>query len=61
MWESISTAPYDCDLELAVVEDNSVHPLIFPCRRTKDGWVKASTRERVIVSPTHWRVWPGKG
>jgi hypothetical protein len=58
IWESISTAPYDRDLEIAVVEGDHVHPLIFACRRTMDGWVRASTRERVAISPTHWRLWP---
>jgi len=57
LWEAISTAPYGCDLELAVIDGNHVHPLIFPCQRTTGGWVKASNRERVLVSPTHWRLW----
>jgi hypothetical protein len=60
VWEDISTAPYDCDLELAVIDGNRVHPLVFACRRTTSGWVKASARERVLVSPTHWRLWPAK-
>jgi hypothetical protein len=57
VWEGISTAPFDCDLELAVIDGNRVHPLIFACRRTPSGWVKASSRERVLVNPTHWRPW----
>lgn len=61
VWEEISTAPYDSDLELAVVEADRVHPLIFACRRTASGWVKAATRERVHVSPTHWRPWRDGG
>jgi hypothetical protein len=61
VWEEISTAPYDCDIELAVVEADRVHPLIFACRRTPSGWVKATTRERVSVSPTHWRPWRNEG
>ena len=60
VWEDISTAPYECDLELAVVDGNRVHPLIFACRRTASGWTKASSRERVMVSPTHWRLWSAK-
>jgi len=57
IWETITTAPYESDLELAVVEGNHVHPLVFACRRTTEGWVKASTRERVVINPTHWRLW----
>jgi len=57
VWERISTAPYDRDLELAVIEGNHVHALVFACRRIVDGWIKVSTRERITVSPTHWRPW----
>jgi hypothetical protein len=60
VWEGISTAPFDCDLELAVIDGNHVHPLIFACRRTASGWVKAASRERVMVSPTHWRPWSAR-
>jgi hypothetical protein len=57
IWEPIANAPYDRDLELAVVEDQHVHSLVFACRRTVAGWIKASTRERVIINPSHWRPW----
>jgi len=59
VWESISTAPFGRDLELAVIEADRVHSLVFACRRAADGWIKAQTLERVIVSPTHWRPWVG--
>ena len=59
VWEDISTAPFDRDLELAVIEGAFLHALVFACRRTLDGWIKAQTRERVIVNPTHWRPWAG--
>jgi len=58
MWQEISTAPYDRDLELAVIERDHLHPLIFACRRTTGGWIKVATRERVAIHPTHWRPWP---
>ncbi len=57
VWHEISTAPYDCDLELAVVERDRVHPLVFACRRTPGGWIKVATREWVTIHPTHWRPW----
>jgi predicted metal-binding transcription factor (methanogenesis marker protein 9) len=57
MWESIATAPFDRDLELAVIDKDGTHALVFPCRRTRGGWVKAGTLERLDVSPTHWREW----
>lgn len=57
MWQEVSTAPYNLDLELAVMDRDGTHPLIFPCRRTLVGWIKSGTRERVDVMPTHWRPW----
>jgi hypothetical protein len=59
VWETISTAPFGRDLELAVIEGNRVHPLVFACRRAPDGWLKVQTLERIVVSPTHWRPWAG--
>ena len=57
VWETIVTAPYDRDLALAVIEGDHVHPLVFACRRGPNGWIKVATRERIPVSPTHWRPW----
>lgn len=57
IWEEISKAPYDRDLELAVIEKDRVHPLIFACRRTPGGWVRVPSMDRVAISPTHWRTW----
>ncbi|NEV00377.1 hypothetical protein FNJ47_32335 [Bradyrhizobium sp. UFLA 03-164] len=56
-WERVATAPFDRDLELAVIEGNAIHQLVFPCRRILGGWVKAGTVERILVQPTHWRAW----
>jgi hypothetical protein len=57
VWERIAAAPYDRDLEVAVIEKDHVHPLVFACRRAASGWVNASTGERVLINPTHWRPW----
>ncbi len=59
-WKPITSAPFDCDLELAVIEGSGVHPLVFACRRVVGGWINAATRERVPVHPTHWRDWGDK-
>jgi hypothetical protein len=48
-WQPISTAPYDRDLELAVVSQGEVHALVFPSRRTPVGWVDAETARRIEV------------
>ncbi|SIO44459.1 hypothetical protein SAMN05443247_05455 [Bradyrhizobium erythrophlei] len=57
IWQRISTAPFGCDLELAVIEEAHVHQLVFACRRAPGGWINAQTNQRVIVRPTHWRLW----
>lgn len=56
-WELISTAPFDQDLQLAVIDDRGPHALVFPCRQIAGGWVKAGTKSWVDVEPTHWRAW----
>jgi hypothetical protein len=56
-WLPITTAPFDRDLELAVVGCDGVHALVFPCRRILGGWMKAKTREKINVLPTHWKLW----
>jgi hypothetical protein len=57
IWQDISNAPIDCDLELAFIDRDGAHALIFPCRRIADGWAKSKTKERIDVRPSHWRKW----
>lgn len=60
MWQaigSIRTIPTDRDLRLAVLKDDEVHALVFPCRRRGDGWVDAKSGRTVDVQPTHWQEW----
>ena len=54
-WRPISTAPFDRDIEIAYINYEGTHSLVFPCRRILDGWMKAETRERIEVRPSHWR------
>ncbi len=56
-WLPIATAPFDRDLELAVIDYDGVHALVFPCRRVLGSWIKSETKERLDVQPTHWREW----
>jgi len=60
MWQPISSAPFDRDLELAVVDTDEHHALVFPCRRIAGGWMNAGSKKRIDVSPTHWREWVEK-
>jgi hypothetical protein len=58
-WYPVPGAPFDRDLELAVIDYEGTHALVFPCRRILDGWINAETRVRIDVRPTHWREWRG--
>ncbi|RNJ42441.1 hypothetical protein B5V01_07805 [Mesorhizobium erdmanii] len=57
MWQLILSAPFFRSLELAVLDEEGVHALKFPCQRTSTGWKDAVTGVRVFVQPTHWRDW----
>ena len=56
MWHLISNAPFDRDLEPALIDKkNGVHAICFPCRRVLGGWIKAEMKTPINVHPTHWR------
>lgn len=55
MWQSISTAPFDRDVVLAIIDDDGPHEVVFPCRQIPGGWLNAETKKWVPVRPTHWR------
>lgn len=57
MWQPISTAPFDRDLVLAVLDQSGEHILVFPCRRILHGWINAETKLQIDVRPSHWREW----
>ena len=58
-WKPISTAPFDRDVELAVIDNEGVHALSFRCRLTADGWINAETKQPLsFIRATHWREWP---
>jgi hypothetical protein len=57
VWMPIKSAPFGCDLELAVVDYNGPHALAFACRHVLRGWVRTATNDPVNVHPTHWRHW----
>jgi hypothetical protein len=60
MWQIISSAPFDRNLELAVLDEEGPHALVFACRRIVGGWMNTATKERLAVRPTHWREWPAE-
>ncbi len=57
MWKPAETAPFERDLELAVIDRDGPHTLVFPCRRVLGGWINKQTKQLVEVQPTHWREW----
>lgn len=58
MWKPVAEAPFGQDLQLAVINTDGTHALVFPCCRKLYGWAKAETNEEVDILPTHWRPWP---
>jgi hypothetical protein len=57
-WKTIATAPFDRDLELAVIDYDGTHALVFPCRRVLHGWINSQTKNPLDgLRPTHWREW----
>ena len=53
MWYPISNAPFDRDLELGIADLNGVRAVPFPCRRILGGWIKAESKTRIDLCPTH--------
>jgi hypothetical protein len=56
-WLPISIAPNACDLEVSVIDSDSIHSLMFPCRKNGTKWFNALTNIQIEVHPTHWRTW----
>jgi len=56
-WLPVSIAPSDADLEVCVMDNSEVHALVFPCWKKGIEWVDATTKKRIDIQPTHWRLW----
>jgi hypothetical protein len=60
MWKSVHSlkdVPKDRDLRLGVLDGETVHALVFPCRLRGQVWVDAKSGRQVEVYPTHWQDW----
>ena len=57
VWRLVVEAPFEEDIELAVIDDEGIHALVFPCQRLPGGWANALTGEMLDLHPTHWRAW----
>jgi hypothetical protein len=49
-WQPISSAPFDRDLQLSVIENEEVYALIFPCRRTQTGILHNGLRAGKVLA-----------
>jgi hypothetical protein len=59
-WRPISTAPYNQDLELRIVEGREAaeEVLPFPCRHLNCGeWLNRDLGVRVQIKAIEWRIW----
>ncbi len=43
---AIASAPFDRDIQVSMIGKRKVHVLLGRCRRTQNGWLRASTREQ---------------
>ncbi|WP_348631755.1 hypothetical protein [Mesorhizobium sp. M1D.F.Ca.ET.234.01.1.1] len=57
MWNPIASAPFGRNLELAVLDEDGLHALVFPCEKSREGWLHAVSGLRIDIRPTHWRDW----
>jgi hypothetical protein len=60
MWQPVLSAPFEPRLELAVLDKDGEHALVFPCRRVPGGRIDTRTARWIEVHPTYWREWISK-
>jgi hypothetical protein len=61
-WNPIATAPFHCNLKVAVIEGAETHAAVFPCRRAPSAeWINVLDGKPVSIHPTHWREWSLSG
>ena len=56
-WKPIRSAPFDCEIEVSVLDREGYHAFIFPVRRTAGGWTHPDIKGPIPIDPTHWRLW----
>jgi hypothetical protein len=58
-WRRIKEAPFEEDVELFVTDRcGSYYRFRHMCRRTAEGWVRASTGAPLDVTPVMWKPLP---
>lgn len=57
-WHPISTAPYNRELELRIIENGKVVAIEFPCLRSNtEAWINVDLGTEIKLRPVEWRVW----
>jgi hypothetical protein len=54
-WLLIASAPYETEIDVAVIDREGLHVLAVPVLRTDSGWLNAETKAHLDIRPTHWR------
>lgn len=54
-WRDIATAPFDREIEVAIVAGDITNVPGGSCLRHGDGWLDAETLRPVAMTATHWR------
>jgi hypothetical protein len=61
VWRRVDgSEPIATDLEICVEENGELIPLVFPCRKKVAMRVDARSGRRLIIHPSHWRLWQSK-
>lgn len=57
-WHPMTTAPYNQDVELRVLDRGEVITLPFPCvRDNADRWINSDLGTPILINPVEWRIW----
>jgi len=59
-WQTIVTAPFDRDIEVAVLNERGYEVFALFVRRTQAGWLANRIDDFLAIAPTHWREPTGK-
>jgi hypothetical protein len=55
-WHPITTAPFNCDVDVRLAAGRRRRVIPFPCRQTRRGWINADLGVRVNETPSDWRA-----
>jgi len=57
-WHRASTAPYNQELEVRILDNEEIVTLEFPCLRTnEESWINVDLGTVIAIEPVQWRAW----